>query len=115
MFEVNSSRVDRDMNDSLTITLTPSSEALVISIEGDLDAASADHVVLTVDSHLTNGSSVLLDASGITFLDSAGLRSLLTLRSHAAANGATISIINPSNVARRLIELVGLTNHLLAE
>ncbi len=114
MFESRASWVEPHMADSLAITLCASPEAMVISVAGDLDAASADHVMITVDPHLTNGSTVLLDASGITFLDSAGLRSLLTLRAYAAANSATFSIINPSIVTRRLIELVGLSEHLLA-
>ena len=101
------------MVDTLTITLTPEPEHILITIDGELDATSAPHLIVTVEPHLLNEARVWIDAEHITFVDSAGLRSLLTLRSRALSNGSELRIVNPSIVARRLIELVGLTEHLL--
>jgi len=101
------------MDDTLTIAVTPQPDHMLIEMDGELDAATAPHVIVTVEPHLTAGASVLIDAECVTFVDSAGLRSLLTLRARASDNDATLRIVNASEAARRLIELVGLTDHLL--
>ncbi|GIH51495.1 anti-anti-sigma factor [Microbispora rosea] len=49
-----------------------------------------------------------VDLAGVTFLDASGVRALLMSRTAAAEGGCRLTVVNPSRIAHRLLDIVGL-------
>lgn len=81
------------------------SDENLLVVAGELDAATCDLLDGHIDA-LGEDGPVVLDMSGITFVDSSGLRSLVQAR--RTADGG-ITLRNPSPVLVRLLELSGLS------
>ena len=78
-----------------------------VHVIGELDVASMDQLISSMSA--LNGQATTLDLSGVTFIDSCGLRALFKVRREHEG----LRLVNPSPVARRVIDLVGLTEVLL--
>jgi anti-anti-sigma factor len=79
-------------------------------VTGDLDMAGGEcleRVLLDIDDA---GRVVHLDLSGVTFVDSTGLRSLLAASRRAQLDGRRLRLVNPSAVVRRLLEITATTD-----
>ena len=93
------------MNEVLRVDQGP--EPHVIVIDGELDMSTTttlDEVVSRVRA--TGLSDIVVDASGITFIDSRGLRSLL-----AAARSGGVALRAPAPALMRLLAVSGLEGH----
>jgi anti-anti-sigma factor len=80
-----------------------------VRVEGELALTSSSLLELAVERELEANSDILLDLSGIDFIDSAGLRAMTALVRSAKANGRKLKLsadLPPH--ARRLMEIVGL-------
>jgi anti-sigma B factor antagonist len=53
-------------------------------------------------------SRIEVDLAGVTFLDASGVRALLMSQTAAAEVGCRLTLIKPSRMARRVLEIVGL-------
>jgi anti-anti-sigma factor len=80
-----------------------------VRVEGELALTSSSLLELAVERELEANSDILLDLSGIDFIDSAGLRAMTALVRTARANGRKLKLSSdlPPH-ARRLMEIVGL-------
>ena len=87
--------------------------AWVVHVSGELDASTASVLVAVASELAGPGEHVRLSAAGLTFIDSAGLRAFLQIHDRARRSGAKVMIVDPSDATRRLLELVGLAEHLL--
>jgi anti-anti-sigma factor len=77
---------------------------------GDVDLASADQLRDAAEFALTNHVGTLrIDLSEVTFLDSAGLGALITIRNQAREIGIELVLDQPSERARRVMDITGLT------
>jgi stage II sporulation protein AA (anti-sigma F factor antagonist) len=76
-------------------------------VSGDIDLSTTDSLVATASEHLTPGGEMVLDCSGITFLDSCGLRGLLEIGCRAAAADVALLLAEPSDCVLRVVELSG--------
>jgi anti-sigma B factor antagonist len=61
---------------------------------------------------LRPGAQIVLDLSGLTFMDSTGIRLILQAGEHARRHGAQLLIVRPSDAVMRVLELVGLDEQL---
>jgi len=80
-----------------------------VRVEGELALNSSATLERAVEAELMANSHVLLDLSGIDFIDSAGLRAMTALVRSAKATGRKLRLsadLPPH--ARRLMEIVGL-------
>jgi anti-sigma B factor antagonist len=80
-----------------------------VRVEGELALTSSSTLERAVEAELMANSHVLLDLSGIDFIDSAGLRAMTALVRIAKGSGRTLRLsadLPPH--ARRLMEIVGL-------
>lgn len=73
------------------------------------------HTVTSLDEGLDalgNGGDVGLDLSGVTFIDSSGLRIIVAAHQALEDAGHRLELHNSSEAVRRLLEITGLTDHL---
>ena len=76
-----------------------------VVLDGEYDISrTAELRDAILDAH-GDQRSVVVDMSGVTFFDSSALRALLEVRSVLAAHDATVTLLDPSPVVRRLLEL----------
>jgi anti-sigma B factor antagonist len=92
------------------VQLEPMQDGWVrVRVRGELALNSSSTLERAVQAELMADSDVLLDLSGIDFIDSAGLRAMTALVRMAKANGRKLRLSAdlPAH-ARRLMEIVGL-------
>jgi anti-sigma B factor antagonist len=95
---------------SLTVAATRTGQGCTLAISGDLDLTTAETLAPAVTQALgaVNGqpAPVLLDLSGLAFLDCAGARALATaVQALPSGNPVTMGPISPA--ASRLLDLIG--------
>jgi anti-anti-sigma factor len=79
-----------------------------VKLEGELDLNGVDAVTHEFDGlGERDVDTVLADASGLTFLDSSGLRALLTGRETLRAKGVQLRVVDPSPAIARLLDMTG--------
>lgn len=94
--------------DRLTARSTTVGGASAIAVEGELDMETGPHFTEQVELAVwgTVGAFVL-DLSGVTFLDSAGLHALLRARAYLAREDRALVLVCPAGPARRTLDLAG--------
>ena len=86
----------------------------LIALEGELDLHTADELTNAVSGLLEQKvARVEVDAGGLSFADSAGLRAVLMARAAAEDAGATFGVTVVSASVERLIEITGLSDLLV--
>jgi anti-anti-sigma factor len=94
----------------LRVGVTLAEGAIVVTITGELDLAVAEAVHAQVrEAWELHQRPMVLDLNGVTFMDSAGLRSLLTVMRDLGRQGAAPTIAGVSHAVRRVLELSGTT------
>jgi anti-anti-sigma factor len=80
----------------------------LIRLHGELDLDAVAPVVEKFADLAERGlSSVVVDASGLTFLDSSGLRALLTGREKLNGAGTRLHVVDASPSVARVLEMTG--------
>ncbi len=86
----------------------------VLFLCGELDLSNASSVLARViDSDLVAGESLVLDLSGVTFVDSSGLIALLHAEHYLAGRSCHFALRSPTSQVRRVLELAGLADSFL--
>jgi len=100
--------------DAFRIEQETAAGALVIRPVGELDIATADELGQTLQDGLASDAArVVLDLSGVTFIDSAGVRCLLMAVAASEAGGGKLRVRRgQSEQVARLLELVGVVDRL---
>lgn len=89
-------------------TARDASNAVVVSVCGELDLATASHVEAALSAHLRNPPRTLtIDLSAVTFIDCAGLNVLLRARIHALHSHTALHLGPVSRQVARLLTLTG--------
>lgn len=91
---------------SLSVEVVPDRRAVVVVVEGELDLASSDRVDREVRALGDAGfEEIVVDLRGVEFLDSAGLRLLLSLRNDAKRGGYRLELVRGPACVQRVFEL----------
>lgn len=104
-------RVPEDPNAKSLLDLAVQGGAeTVIKISGDLDPATAPALEAALADAVADPevSSIAVDLSGLTFLDSSGLRVFVVAREAMRAREAAFTLRSPSANVRRLLDVTGL-------
>jgi anti-sigma B factor antagonist len=82
----------------------------VLRVDGDVDVASAPEFAAAIEMH-SGGyrSTLLVDLSACTFIDSGGLNVLLQAVRQLDA-GVWLGVMGPNRNLRRVFDIVGLTS-----
>ena len=87
-----------------------------VRLAGELDITTGGHLVDVVCSLPAQaGSEVRLDVAELTFIDVVGLTALLRSRAHVLRGGGRLLVLHPSPLLRRMLDITGLGDILLAE
>ena len=99
----------------MKIELEQRGETTVVRLEGRLDVVWAEHVAASVREVLRSGRHALrLEASGIGYMSSAGIRALVQLNREVAAVKGTFRVEKPSEFVEQALRMSGL-GELIAE
>jgi anti-sigma B factor antagonist len=83
-------------------------ESAVIAPIGELDLASADRFEAEVMRARSTGCTrIVLDLRQVDFIDSTGLRVLLSLRNDIKRNGHALLLVPPPPVVLRIFAITG--------
>jgi len=98
----------------LHVETTATGTETVMAIAGEFDVSSTESFGADVGAALDHHpGSITIDARGVTFIDSSGLRSLLLARGAAVAAGVPFRLSEPSPVLLNRVERTGLRHLLL--
>ncbi|MFC8425815.1 STAS domain-containing protein [Streptomyces sp. NPDC057236] len=98
-----------DQRDALRVHARPLGAGRhLVTVEGALDLHTASQLAdILQPLLLTSGQSVLVDLSGVAFLDSTGLTCLIAAYRTARSTGARLALIAPGERVRRMLALTG--------
>ena len=85
---------------------------VVIGLRGDVDLAARDSVVATLDDGVARARSaavgLMVDLSGVTFLDSTGIGCLVRAVNALDREGLALTLCCPPPGVQRVLEISGL-------
>jgi anti-anti-sigma factor len=94
--------------EEIHVTSEPDSRSAVLRLDGALRMPIDGVLRSTVDSLFTSGvRRVLLDMSGVSSIDAAGVGELTHIFTTAAAAGGVVEIERMSSHVRRVLEVTG--------
>jgi anti-sigma B factor antagonist len=99
--------------EQLHIQADPEGAPGVLRLEGELDPHTAPLLEREVAALTERGQiDLVLDLSGLQFIDSSGLRVLIAAHRELTALGGSLALRSPSETAQRLLEITGLVDHI---
>jgi anti-sigma B factor antagonist len=110
---------DPTQTDVLSISTSRQGTRAVVELAGELDLHGSGRLTAAVQQVLDDEPTAArverleLDAGGLTFADSAGLRAVLIAQSETQSSGATFVVTAVSPPVQRMIEMAGLGDLLL--
>jgi anti-anti-sigma factor len=86
-----------------------------VALNGDLDMAAAFKLEPAIESVVSENviDALVLDLAGVSFIDSAGLGSLLSTHQRLHDVGINATVRRPSEAVRRVLEVSGTRGVLL--
>jgi len=92
------------------VQIDSAADPLRVVATGELDAASAATLARSLDEANVTGSGIALDLSGVSFIDSSGLRVIAAEVQRAEGAGTSFTVSAASDAVRRIFEMTGLTS-----
>ena len=89
----------------------PPAESMTVAVTGELDIATAPRFTARLGELLRRGypRELVIDLSGLSFIDASGLRALTDLRSRVEQNQSVLILEGVPAQMRRVIQLIGPT------
>ncbi len=89
-------------------TLKEEQGALVIALEGEVDLEHSPKAREVLLASIDRGKDVFVDMSGVTYIDSSGVASLVEGFQRAKTQGSTFALVAVNPAALRVLELARL-------
>jgi len=97
----------------LDAAVTPTAYGAVVTLAGELDIATVPRVREAIAAPtVAAASAVLVDLTGVTFMDSTGLAVLLGLERDLSARRGRLAVVCPEGPARLLLDVTGVAERL---
>jgi len=87
-------------------------DEVILALHGEFDLAGVS-AFDSVVSQIARGSSVILDLRDVSFMDSSGLRQMITLQRRATTEGWSLFLANPQQQVVRLLQISGVDQYLM--
>ena len=102
------------MEQSFSTKVVRADGAAVIYVQGEIDLNTAERLRDAIEPHLGPNQTIVLDLSGVDFMDSSCLHVLVQARSTLTTDGGSLILRNPSTAAHRVLSVFG-TEFILAK
>ena len=100
-------------HEGLRVDIAPDHERVTVRAVGEIDLASVPQLEQPLVELLDSGfGQIVLDLRDVTFMDSSGVRVLITAHQLAQDRGANLSIVVGTSRVRRTLELSGAIDYL---
>jgi anti-sigma B factor antagonist len=101
------------IRDHLTVDVRHGQDRVVLGLRGELDLASAPLLETEIEN-ASNGTeeAVVLDLQELQFIDSTGLRIILSAHERAKERGQDFALTHGSQQVQRLLSITGVGEHL---
>jgi anti-sigma B factor antagonist len=97
----------------LTLSSEREGEVHTISLSGELDLATVEGAAREIARvEETDARSIVLDLSGLSFMDSTGVRLMLSAHARSRADANRLTMLRGGAAVQRVLELCGV-DHLL--
>ena len=101
------------MTELCAVEVTARNGVAVARLSGEIDASNADATFAAVEKALSEQpQGLILDLSGLDYLDSAGVRLLFKLSHNAPADSILRAVVPPAAPIRRVLELANVVHSL---
>lgn len=98
---------------TINFSIIRSENPIIISIDGRLDAISADSFETSIHDFLSQkNDNLVFDLGKLTYISSAGIRVFLLLINKFETSKKKIGIINPNEMVKEIIEISGLKDYM---
>ncbi len=98
------------MDELATLNIEDRDGASIVHLAGEIDISNADSIMERIVEELSSSRRDVIDLSAVTYLDSTGVRMLVTLAARANARDSTLHVVVPDDAAiRRILMLVDLS------
>jgi anti-sigma B factor antagonist len=98
---------------AFSIHSSTTGDVLVLSVQGEVDLGTAPALAQAIGLVPEPTSAVVVDLSGVTFLDSSGLNVLVSGQRALAEKGVELRVVTaPGGPVRRVFEITRLTGSL---
>lgn len=84
---------------------------MTVVATGDIDAHTAPDLWSALEAMSADGA-VAVDLSGVSFIDSSGLRVLVRAHRRQGDGQGSLTLVNPSQAVARLLDITGLAGEL---
>jgi anti-sigma B factor antagonist len=86
---------------------------VIVALEGEIDLALAPEAErLITEAEAREPGKLVIDLREVTFMDSSGLRILLTAHRRAEEAGRGFALVKGGDTVNRLLEVTGLSDRL---
>ena len=82
-----------------------SESATIVYLQGEIDIATAGRLRDAIERQIGPQQTIVLDLSGVAFMDSSCITVLVQARGALAADGGSLVLRNPSALAHRILSL----------
>ncbi|MDZ4825609.1 MAG: STAS domain-containing protein [Actinomycetota bacterium] len=107
---------EQSLGPELVVTTTAEGDRTVVSIKGEIDAYTAPGLEERIASLVSDGANdIVLDLSETGFIDSSGLRAILTSQRRLRDGNGELRLRNASEPVTRLLDISGLAEHFTTE
>lgn len=97
--------------DQLSMTAERDGDVRFIALVGELDLATADRVEQELRHvEATGASSIVVDLSGLTFIDSTGARLLLQAFARSRTDANRLTLLRGPRAVQRVFEITGIAD-----
>lgn len=98
------------MEPAFSVEVTEGDGGTVAHVRGEVDLLTCAQLRDAIEPYLGPRQTVILDLSEVTFMDSQMLNFLVQARGRLTADGGSLVLRNPSDVARRLLTFSEMTD-----
>jgi anti-anti-sigma factor len=87
---------------------------VVVRLVGEIDPSTSPTLEGELQALIFTGAprELVLDLSGVSFMDSSAIRVIIDVHNRLRALDALLVLESPSPTTRQVLEITGLTNHL---
>lgn len=96
----------------LTVVVSRRGHVVSVAASGEMDMSNVEDLRAVLAAHRAPGAAIVLDLSGLTFMDSTGVGLLLDADATARADGHSLELSAPSTAVVRVLEIAGVLDRL---